>query len=188
MEQKRAVGRNKKLIGLTLVIVFFFYLGTLYPKKDGEVVYSKKYKYGMDRLVFEKGMMVNGKKEGRWIKYNKEGFIISEGFYENGLMHGTFITYNSVDSTIYSVNQFRHDELDGISILFYANNMINNIGNYSAGKCIGKDIIYYKNGFVKQFVEYNNDTTSYIYFSPDKDTVKLKKYKGDSLIYEYDKR
>ena len=119
MVREQVFGRSKKLIGLFLAFVFFFYLGTLYQKisvfykqkTDGEVVSVKSYKYGIDRLVFEKGMMVNGNKEGRWIKYNNDGFIISEEFYKNGLRHGTFISYNSIDSTISSIHQFRYDKL-----------------------------------------------------------------------------
>ena len=194
MVREQVFGRSKIIIGLSLAIILSFYLGTLYQKtavykqkSDGKVVRVKSFEYGIDRLVFEKGMMVNGKKEGRWIKYNDEGFILSEGFYVNGLKNGTFITYNSIDSTIHSINQYRKDKLSGISILFYSNNMINSFDNFRENSSIGKSVIYFKNGFVKEFTESSKDTISYIYFSPGQDTVKVRKYKGDSLIYKYDK-
>ena len=68
--------------------------GIWYKKFSDEVVNGEVFKEigGMEAPL---GKMVDGKKDGKWMKWRKDGTKDSERYYKDGVKNGIWSTYSS---------------------------------------------------------------------------------------------
>jgi antitoxin component YwqK of YwqJK toxin-antitoxin module len=81
--------------------------------------------------MFEKGRIVNGKKEGLWLSWHENGEKLGEYHYKNG-------------------------ELNGIGKQWFVNGKIQALSKYKDGKLIDTAKRYHSNGRLSEFAYYNN--------------------------------
>ncbi|MDC0379018.1 hypothetical protein OAM79_00830 [Litorivicinus sp.] len=91
----------------------------VYYQKSSQVPYTGQ----IDGI--EKGLIRNGKKEGRWTTFFSDGRALSKAHFKNGILNGHFESYQS-------------------------NGDVRAIGNYKDGKRSGDWVTYQSSGEVWQ--------------------------------------
>ncbi|RRJ93846.1 hypothetical protein [Flavobacterium macacae] len=157
---------------------------------------SKEYKIWKDEEgnKIAEGKISNNLAEGKWIYY-KKGFPQIDGNYISGKKDGEWIYYNvsendSIDNSnkklkiIYKEN-YKGNELNGISISFYENNKQKKITNYKDGAKNGFSISFYESGIIQLLAFYDNENQSIWWQLYDEQTKLLCESKGDIPEYDY---
>lgn len=93
---------------LMIIAVMFFGFSSLQAQQEaGQVskktVFQKIDKNShlafvyLDEVLVEKGMLVNGKREGVWQSFNENGTISTEASFSKGLKNGVWNIYEGAD-------------------------------------------------------------------------------------------
>ena len=93
-----------------------------------------------------KGEIKKGKKKGKWLSFSPEGSLTNKSFYKNGLLHGK--STNFYDEGVYSEENYKDGKLHGKSVSINKNYKTRTEKNY-------------KNGILKNWVEYHDEKIQY---------------------------
>lgn len=91
------------------------------------------------------------------IFYNEKGLKVSEGMLINKKREGKWIYYHLNSTEIMTLEFYKDDLLSGLKQVFYKNNKIAEETNYILGKKEGLYKKYAENGVVLEEVTYKND-------------------------------
>jgi antitoxin component YwqK of YwqJK toxin-antitoxin module len=126
---------------------------------EEELPKSKFYEYKKDKLLKEKGLQVNGKKEGVWIEgyfniFNNYYYI--EINYINNIKNGKFIVYYNNNNICIECN-YINDKKEGYYKRYHENNNIHIECYYYNDKKEGECIYYDEDGNINEKLYYKNE-------------------------------
>lgn len=144
------------------------------------------------------GFYKNGKLHGTYTVYNINGNVISYSNFNNGLKVGEQIGYNAkgmvVSKSFYKIivdSSIKTSVLDGESVTFYDNGILQSKGNYNNGKKVGIWNTWHLNGKLNTEIAYCNGLyCGNIYHYDNNGNITLKekwKVLNNTQIKEYSK-
>lgn len=149
--------------GFVITIVFAFMVVSCNNKEKQNQAESKLVMQKMpDGTINVIGAMINGKKEGLWIKYDDSGRLSSQETYIHDSLTGESINYHDDGKTISSKGRVVNNQMEGEWIFYYNANTIAQKGNYENGNQIGIWEYYTLEGKLDKKVEYLKDGTKRI--------------------------
>jgi len=144
-----------------------------------------------DVLIYGKGTMINGIKEGKWMYFliehqTLEKFPLKESFYKKGFKEGEFIYFlpngrkvsngfyvsNQLEGTVTYYNQygvvlstaeFKHNLSNGPEIAYYPDGNIQMEKNFTDGIIDGAFKKYYPTGKIEEYQEFKMGKLDGIY-------------------------
>lgn len=139
-----------------------YYYSTGFPESEG--VYQNGKQHGRWTLFFDPYKIIMNKKENKInakdSTYGIEPFkcrIREIQNYKVGVRDGEFVYYSGPDiDKPKTVTNYKNGMLEGKSIAYYSNGLINYEQNYKAGKLEGYERFYYSNGQLKQTGQFVN--------------------------------
>ncbi len=100
-------------------------------KNDNNKVYEKQY-YESGKLFME-GVLIDGKRDGKWVAYYETGVFWSTGYYKEGLKHGKSNVYYENGKVRYTKN-YENDIAQGLWQFFDENGKLLKEINFKNGK------------------------------------------------------
>ncbi len=211
--QSSACGLRTRKIGEKWIIWAYTWKGRVYTnkctnsklsdelkKEYKDLLYdlasSKGYKIWKDEKgnKIAEGKISNNLAEGKWIYY-KNGLPRTDGDYKSGKKEGEWIYYNIPENDSINNNDkelkisykenYKENELNGISISFYENNKQKQITNYKEGIKNGFFISFYESGIIQLLAFYDNEGESAWWQLYDQQTKLLCESKGEIPEYDY---
>lgn len=143
--------RIKTVISLSsLLIVMFYACNRTDHKEELVTIVDKK-----DNRI-EKGLMVNGKREGYWVIFDTNYTIQYDIQYKNDLPNGKTTHY--FDGAISMEAEMRDGKRDGRYTSYHKYPTIATQGNVRMGKKIGEWRTYTKDGRLNKIIQFEKDT------------------------------
>ena len=140
-------------------------------------------KYHFNLKKKSEGLIIDGQKQGEWKYWDKSGNLEMIINYQNGLKHGDFSSFHQ--NKINSYAFYTHDTATHI-ILFYPNEKKLTEKYFKHGKIDSVALSWFRNGNLQLFEEYDEGEKTGLWyeFNQEGDTISIKSYKNDSLIYQ----
>lgn len=146
------------------IINFFKFIGDRFPEYSWEEVKNKRKDEGEEiPLEKEGGNMLNGKKNGVFVRYSTDWdgtdedkklvYMSKKLTYKDGIMNGPYVEYFS-NGRVYMVGNKIDHVWDGELKYFYPSSDLKSISNYKNGIKVGKEITYYPEGTVESDVNF----------------------------------
>ena len=157
--------------------------GLLY-KKFSDIPFTGEVSSIFHDSIF-KGMVVNGKRDGKWVLYDNDldKTIRGIGFYKDGKYHGEGLNYHKNGQLSH---KFFYDngKLVGEWIEYHKSGKLKLKRNYINGEREGEGLSYYENGQLFTKVNYKNGKREGDFLSYDEDgnLVETKIYKNGKKI------
>src|SRR6478736_2941582 len=86
----------------------------------------------------EKGILRNGRRDGKWTYYSENGSLLREILYTDGIENGSWIMWHDNGNTYIQQNK-KNGVSDGLWKEYYENGSIKEIGNYELGEYFPMD-------------------------------------------------
>lgn len=132
------------------MIILFIACNRTNNKEEVVTIVEKK----DDRI--EKGLLVNGKREGYWAVFDTNYIIQYDLQYKNGIPNGK--TTNYFDGVISIEAEMRDGKSDGKYTSYHKYPIIATQGNVKMEKKIGEWRIYAKDGRLNKIIQFEKDT------------------------------
>lgn len=111
--------------------------------------------------TIEKGVLINGKRDGYWITVEEDSrFIKIESYYKNDVLNGPIKLYTD-DGLLMSEGYMKNDSTNGLWTYYYGNGKTRSRGLLENGNKTGIWEFYIENGLLdkKILYQHGSDTT-----------------------------
>lgn len=145
------------IFSLTFIFLLPFIMGGLFFNCSGINRQQKMYT-SIDTCsnLIEKGVLVNGKKEGYWVTLDTNYLLLYEQCYSNGLANGRIVFYTNRKISI--EGEKKDGFYNGEWTYYYKYPVKSMEGVFKMGKKDGQWKVYDRNGKLEQIVTFNNDS------------------------------
>ncbi|HCT30822.1 MAG TPA: hypothetical protein DIW31_08825 [Bacteroidales bacterium] len=106
--------------------------------------------------LIEKGLLVDGKREGYWVAFDTNYVLLYDIQYKNNILNGKTTHY--FDSAITIETEMKNGERDGKYTSYHKYPIVASQGQVKKGKRVGEWRTYAKDGRLNKIIQFEKDT------------------------------